>query len=530
LSCDLVSRLFNLCVVIKIIEYTFIEFLQQFKLHFLVNTNYFKYVDSLTHMKLKRAVIALVFVSVLIAVSASGCLTSTNTSTSSGGAVLAAEPTGGSWKTIILNSSDAIRSLPPPAQGSAQFVKDDNELKALQQNRTAAVNDSIAYWNEGSVVRWNAIARSLVIQNSTSAPMASRVYALVSVAQYDALVSTWNNKYTYNRSSPNALDSSIQPAVQTSSDPAYPSDHAAVAAASSAVLSYLYPNQAAWLAKQVAADEQSRLDAGVNFRSDITAGNVIGLTVANDVIKYAKNDGSNVKWNGTVPTGPGKWVSTTSPPTAPVLPNWGNVTPWLFSSSNLIMPSPPPAYGSAQFEAQLQAVKKIANNRTADQLQIAQYWDDGAGTATPPGHWNEIACSLIQNHSLDELRAARTLALVNIATEDAGICCWKCKYDYWVARPVTVDPTIKTAFPTPNHPSFTSGHSDFSGAAAGVLSYIFPKDQSQLQAQAQQASLSRVYAGIHYPIDCSQGLKVGNEVAQRIIQHGKNDGSPQQTS
>jgi PAP2 superfamily len=279
-----------------------------------------------------------------------------------------------------------------------------------------------------------------------------------------------------------------------------------------------------------AADDQSRLEAGVNFRSDITAGNAIGLTVAQDVINRAKNDGSSVKWNGTVPTGPGKWVSTTSPATPPLLPNWGNVTPWLSNSSDLIMPPSPPAFGSAQFEAGLNEVKQIANNRTADQLQIAQYWDDGAGTSTPAGHWNAIACGLIQNYSLDELRSARTLALMNTATEDAGICCWKAKYEYWQLRPITADPTIKTAFATPNFPSYTSGHSDFSGAAARVLSYIFPKEQSQLQGQAQQASLSRLYASIHYRFDCDQGLKVGSEVAQRAIQRGEQDGSPQQAS
>jgi len=68
--------------------------------------------------------------------------------------------------------------------------------------------------------------------------------------------------------------------VQTTSDPAYLSDHAAVAGASAAVLSYLYPNETVWLAKQAAADDESRLEAAVNFRSDVTAGNVIGLTVA----------------------------------------------------------------------------------------------------------------------------------------------------------------------------------------------------------------------------------------------------------
>jgi hypothetical protein len=125
-----------------------------------------------------------------------------------------------------LNSSDALRSIPPPSQGSIQFNQDVNELKALQLNRTVKGNESIYYWNNGSVVRWNEIARSLVVKNSTSAPMASRVYALLSVAQYDALVSAWNNKYTYNRSSPHDIDPSIQPAVQTTSDPAYPSDHA----------------------------------------------------------------------------------------------------------------------------------------------------------------------------------------------------------------------------------------------------------------------------------------------------------------
>jgi len=441
--------------------------------------------------------------------------------------VLAAEPTGGSWKPFVLNASDAVRLIPPPSQGSTQFNQDVNELKALQLNRTPKVNESIAYWSNGSVVRWNEIARSLVVKNNTSPPMASRVYALLSVAQYDALVAAWNNKYTYNRSSPHELDPSIQPAVQTTSDLAYPSDHAAVAGASAAVLSYLYPNETAWLSKQAAADEESRLAAGVSFRSDITAGDSLGRTVAQDVINRAKNDGSNAQWNGTVPTGPGKWASTASPAQLPLMPNWGNVTPWLLNSSDVIMPLSPPAFGSAQFNASLQEVKQIANNRTAEQLQIAQFWDDGAGTSTPPGHWNQIACDLIESYHLNELRSARALALMNTASMDAGICCWKAKYDYWYLRPIQADRTIKTVFPTPNFPSYTSGHSDFSAAAGGVLSYIFPKEKSELQAKVQQASLSRLYAGIHYRFDCDQGVKVGGEVAQRAIQRGEQDGSPQ---
>jgi len=475
----------------------------------------------------KLTLIAVVLVFVLLAVSVSACLTSTNEKAkSAGGIALASEPTGGTWKPFVLNSSDAIRLQAPPSQGSTEYNQDLNELKALQLNRTAKVNESIVFWNNGSVIRWNEITRNLVVKNNTSPLMASRVYALLSVAQYDALVAAWNNKYTFNRSSPNELDSSIQPAVQTTSDPAYPADHAAVAGASAVVLSYLYPNETAWLNKQAAADEESRLAAGVNFRSDINAGDALGRTVAQDVINRAKKDGSNIPWNGTVPTGPGTWASTESPPQPPFSPNWGNVTPWLLNSSELIMPAAPPVFSSAQFNASLQEVKQIADSRTPEQQQIAEFWEVGTGS-TPPGHWNQIACDLIQSYRMNELRSARALALINAATMDAGICCWKAKYEYWYPRPIQADPTIKTAFPTPNHPSYTSGHSSFSAAAGGVLSYIFPKEKTEIQAQVQQASLSRLYAGVHYRFDCDQGVEVGNEVAQNAIQRGKSDRSPQ---
>ncbi|MGZ8933167.1 MAG: vanadium-dependent haloperoxidase, partial [Halobacteriota archaeon] len=186
-----------------------------------------------------------------------------------------------------------------------------------------------------------------------------------------------------------------------------------------------------------------------------------------------------------------------------------------------IMPTPPPAFGSEQFNASLREVKQIANSRTVEQQQIAQFWND----VNPPSYWNQIAYDLIQSYKLNELRSARALALMNTATMDAGISCWKAKYDYWYLRPIQADPTIKTAVPTPNFPSYTSGHSSFSSAAGGVLSYIFPKEKTEIQAQVQQASLSRLYAGVHYMFDCDQGVIVGSEVAQLAIQRGQLDGS-----
>lgn len=438
------------------------------------------------------------------------------------------EPTGGSWVPVILNSSDTLRLPAPPSSDSPQTQQELQELHTLQAYRTPQENDTVYYWNSGACVRWNEIARNLVTRYSTSPPMASRVYALLSVAQYDSLVATWNNKYYYNTSTPYMLDTSIVQLVKTSGDPGYPSEHAVVAAASAAVLSYLYPNQTAWLNQTASEHEASRLWAGVSLRSDITAGDSLGREVAEQVINRAKTDGSNAVWNGTVPTGPGSWFSSQMPPSPPLLPMWGQVKPWIMNSSSEFLMSPPPAFGSAEFNSSLDEVKQISDARTADELRAALFWADGAGTWTPPGHWNQIACDLITRYHLNELRSARTLALMNMAIMDAGICCWYNKYTYWLIRPAQVDPTITTPVGLPNFPSYPSGHSSFSGAAGEVLSYVFPNERSALTATVDEASLSRLYAGIHYRFDCTRGVDTGRSIGQLAVQRGLTDGSPQQ--
>jgi membrane-associated phospholipid phosphatase len=204
---------------------------------------------------------------------------------------------------------------------------------------------------------------------------------------------------------------------------------------------------------------------------------------------------------------------------------WGEVKPWLTNSSSAYLLPAPPAFGSAEFNSSLAEVKQISDTRTTEQLRIAEFWADGTGTWTPPGHWNQIACDLIVRYHLTELRSARTLALMNMAVMDAGICCWYNKYTYWLIRPPQADPTITTPVGLPNFPSYPSGHSSFSGAASTVLSYIFPNDNATLHTMANEASLSRLYAGIHYRFDCDRGLENGNSIGQLAIQLGLKDGS-----
>lgn len=438
--------------------------------------------------------------------------------------VAPSEPTAGNWSPILLASNDARRIPPPPAANSETQKDEIVELLGLQNQRTAEMQISVAFWEASGSLRWNEIARDLVSKYRTDPQHASRVYALLSVAQYDALVAAWNNKYFYQRPAPEKITSEITPLISASGDPVYPSEHAVLAAASAAVLTYLYPQEEDFLAGRKTEEQESRLWAGVNFRSDLTAGEALGRDVAQIIIDRAQTDGSDAVWAGTVPIGDGYWFS--DPAELPLVPLWGQVKPWLMTSGDQFRPGPPPAYSSPEFKAALAEVKQFSETRTPDQSRAAAIWADNLGTYTPPGHWNAIAAKLIQDHHLTEIRAARALALLNMALMDAGIACFDSKYHYWLIRPSQVDPSITTPVGLPNFPSYISGHATFSGAAAAVLGYLFPAEKARVQALAEEAALSRLYGGIHYRFDNEAGLAVGRAVGELAVARGQVDGAP----
>jgi membrane-associated phospholipid phosphatase len=238
----------------------------------------------------------------------------------------------------------------------------------------------------------------------------------------------------------------------------------------------------------------------------------LARAVAKRVIAQAASEGSDLAGSVDIPTGSGIWFSTATPPAPPLRPRWGEVRPWYLSKGSQFRPEPPPAFGSSAFDRALAEVRRISDQRSSDQLRIAQFWADGAGTATPPGHWNQIAAELIEEYHLDEREAAMTFALLNTAVMDAGISCWDAKYHYWFIRPPQADPAITTPVGLPNFPSYVSGHATFSGAASEVLSAIFPRRRERLRAMAEEAALSRLYAGIHYRFDNEVGLRMGRSI------------------
>jgi membrane-associated phospholipid phosphatase len=461
--------------------------------------------------------------------------------------------TGGTWKQVIVTHPTDIMLPAPEAASSEAYRQEVQALKSSVSQRTSEQQAAVRYWASGGVMRWNEIARKLVIKYNvapvaqadgtfpafdptnpfTNPPFAARVYALISVAQYDALVSAWHYKYAYGRMAPKKMDASLSTLVPDTDLPSYPSEDAVVAAASLSVLKFLFPRDSVYLKSLAEQHVNSRLWAGANVGSDLAAGDAVGKAVAAKVIAYAKTDkmGAARDPNNTYVdpqyTAP-SWKSLEVPSRPPMLPLYGKVNTWFDRMAlTATLPGPPPKVGTPEFQKALAEVRKISQSRTREQWRIADFWADGAGTATPPGHWNQIAAEMIRKNNLNELRSARVLALLNRAVMDAGICCWETKYQYFTPRPSQVDPTIKTSTGLPNFPSYTSGHATFSGSAAVVLGYLFPSESAVLNAWAEEAAVSRLYGGIHYRFDNDAGLSCGKGVGQVAVNWAKGDGAPQ---
>ena len=114
-----------------------------------------------------------------------------------------------------------------------------------------------------------------------------------------------------------------------------------------------------------------------------------------------------------------------------------------------------------------------------------------------------------------------------MAEFDAAIITWDTKFAYFNPRPSQLDPKIKTLTGLPNFPSYVSGHSTFSGAAATILGHIVPERKTDYEAMAQEAAMSRLYGGIHFRSDCEVGLTVGKKIGQYAVDRAKTDGADQ---
>jgi membrane-associated phospholipid phosphatase len=424
------------------------------------------------------------------------------------------EPGAGTWKTWVIPSGNAFRLPPPPdSDGTAMELR---WVKDCISQRDQAALAAIHFWDAGSpAYRWMQLAEQSVVSSGLPAPLQTRALALVAAAISDATVAAWDSKYTFNRPHPGDMDPAVAPVVAAPQNPSYPSEHAVTAGAAAVVLGYLFPDQYTKFADMAQEAAESRVLAGVAFPSDVFSGLDLGQDVGRAVIAYARSDGSGQPFTGSYPPAPGVWSSNT-----PVTPLAGSWKPWVLNSAQDFRPGPPPAFGTDAANSQYAAVKNL--NRTNTTNQLAWFWQ--------PGFFQpwllQVDLEIFQNH-LDQNapRAARVYAYETIAQHDATLACWDSKYTYLELRPSQADPTISTLFANPQHPGYPSGHACASGASAAVMSALFPADAPLFTATANSAGTSTFDAGIHTPLDVSDGLKLGTQVGQKIAARASADGA-----
>lgn len=428
------------------------------------------------------------------------------------------EPRAGKWQTWLLKNGSELRPPAPPDKAATeQELKDLQKLPKQPDAKTLA---QITYWDAGSPsYRWQDLA--LVSMGKfpalSSPPRAMRMLALMNTAIADAMIAAWDAKYAYNRPRPSQADAKIAVAVAVPNSPSYPSEHAVAAGAASAVLSYIYPEDAKLFEALAQQAGQSRVLAGVQYPSDVTAGLALGKAVAAKAIERAKADGSDAKWTGSIPTGPGAWVGEN-----PLEPLAGTWKPWVLKSGDQFRPAAPPAFDSPEKLADLAEIK--AFTRTFASNAKSMFWQTADGIHviwTNNVHQRLFEYHLYQNPP----RAARAYALLSVTRYDALIGCWDAKYAYWAIRPSQLDKAVVPLFPPPPHPSYPAAHGCLSTAAAQMLGYLFPNEAKFIMGKADEAGQSRIWAGIHYRSDVVAGNKLGIQVADLVIDRAKKDGS-----
>jgi hypothetical protein len=381
------------------------------------------------------------------------------------------------------------------------------------------------------VLDWNEIALDAIRAAPIAPPIAARALAIMHAAVYDAVNAIDRTHAVY------AVDVLAAPGS---------SREAAAAAAAHAALVALFPTQEAVFEAALTA---SLADIPDGLAEDF--GVALGENVAHQMLALRAGDGAGATVVYT-PTGdPGDWAPTPPANAAALLPHWANVTPFAMTSGNQFRPDGIPALTSAAYATAVNQVKDLGKldsaTRTADQTNIALFWANGANTATPAGHLNVLASIVAEQAGNTLSENARLFAMLNVAMADAAILAWDAKSETDLWRPITAirnadlddnaattaDPNWLPLIATPPFPTYVSGHSSFSGAAAAVLEAFFGTDNIAFELPSENASVpdrsftsfsqaaaesavSRLYGGIHFSFDNQDGLTAGTALGEFV--------------
>jgi membrane-associated phospholipid phosphatase len=382
------------------------------------------------------------------------------------------------------------------------------------------------------VVEWNrtllTIVRTPGAQPATIHP--TRSFAIMHAAIYDAV---------------NAIDETHKPYLVLIDASHFASQEAAAAGAAHEVLVKLYPSFQATLDNRLQQELAQLPDAGK------AAGLSIGKTVADRILALRSGDGSAAQ---PIPfvfgNAPGDYQST--PPNFPKQPqftHWSHVTPFAIEKASQFRPGAPPRLTSDRYSDAFNQVKAdgIAGSTaaTADEALTGRFWNGAI-----QNYWNEIAQTASLAHHLTTARNARLFALLNLSFADSVIAFYDAKYTYNFWRPVTAiraavtdgnpetvaDPNwLPEVGNTAPDPSYPGAHAVISAAGSEVLTSFFFHERDfdfvvtsevlpgverafeSFRAAAEEATLSRIFAGQHFLFDLTAGRRLGDDVADFVV-------------
>ncbi len=402
-----------------------------------------------------------------------------------------------------------------------QVVSLANAAPDEEQNSAQSVN---------AVIEWNrtllTIVRTPGAQPATI--HSTRNFAILHAAIYDAV---------------NNIEPKFSPYLVRLRDvPRSASQIAAADQAAHDVLAFLYP------AFQASLDTELQQDlAQIPDNERKAQGVAVGQAVAGQLLAARSADGANVIPPPYVPgSQPGDYQLTPPNFATADFTQWPNVTPFALERADEFRPGPPPALTSALYTEVFNEVKSLgfinSTTRTAEQTEIGKFWNGNI-----QDFWNEIAQTAALAHHLNLEHTARLFALLNISLADTGIAFFDAKYTYNFWRPVTAvrladtdgnpqtdpDPTwLPLGTKTAPDPSYPGAHSAISKAGATVLGFYFgnrfafdvtseslagvTRHFTSFSAAAEEAGLSRIFAGQHFRTDHVAGKGLGGQVAESI--------------
>lgn len=378
-------------------------------------------------------------------------------------------------------------------------------------------------------------------------PVSARMFAYVALSAYETALPALPGRRSLEKDLPGFQKTALSTENQTLNLPAsLNACYAHIAAR------FFFNAEKTVLAQIDRLEKLYKNEFQLNKNEYFTYSEKYGKSVAEQVWQYSMTD--SIGHNGYLynydrqyqsPQCNGCWQSAEPDRIYALLPNWGKVRTFIVPLQ--AVPSQPPMPFSEKpgspFYTEAMEVYSVSQTLSKENKWIAEFWsDDLEGfTLTPAGRWISIVNQVVEKTNPDFETTLQVYLKTSLALGDVAIHCWASKYQYNLERPQAyiqriIDPNWLPLHGTPAFPAYPSGHACFGAAVATVLAHFFgdqytledrthqdrdefvstPRTFHAFSEMARENALSRIVGGVHYRMDCEEGLRIGQIIGQKI--------------